>query len=127
ELSEGEQLMVGEAIDTLEAMVAGVVELRVPQPVPALIAVLDRVGEGVEAPQRAPEPEKAAAPAAPEYVPEPEPKTPEPAAADPPQPRARAPRAGRCGGPRRRGRARRSRPGGHARAAPAAPRRRPRP
>src|SRR4029077_11734218 len=83
ELSEGEQLMVGEAIDTLEAMVAGVVELRVPQPVPALIAVLDRVGEGVEAPQRAPEPEKAAAPAAPEYVPEPEPETPEPAAAEP--------------------------------------------
>jgi chemosensory pili system protein ChpA (sensor histidine kinase/response regulator) len=46
ELSEAEQLMVGEAIDTLEAMVAGVVELRVPQPVPALIALLDRVGEG---------------------------------------------------------------------------------
>jgi chemosensory pili system protein ChpA (sensor histidine kinase/response regulator) len=45
ELSEGEQLMVGEAIDTVEAMVAGVVELRVPQPVPALIALLDRVGE----------------------------------------------------------------------------------
>ena len=80
ELSEGEQLMVGEAIDTLEAMVAGVVELRVPQPVPALIAVLDRVGQGVEATQRAPEPEKAAAPAAPEYVPETEPDTPEPPA-----------------------------------------------
>jgi chemosensory pili system protein ChpA (sensor histidine kinase/response regulator) len=83
ELSEGEQLMVGEAIDTLEAMVAGVVELRVPQPVPALIAVLDRVGEGVEASQRAPEPEKAAAPAAPEYVPEAEPEIPELAAAEP--------------------------------------------
>jgi chemosensory pili system protein ChpA (sensor histidine kinase/response regulator) len=46
ELSEAEQLLVGEAIDTLETMVAGVVELRVPQPVPALIALLDRVGEG---------------------------------------------------------------------------------
>src|SRR5262249_27966960 len=68
ELSEGEQLMVGEAIDTMEAMVAGVVELRVPQPVPALIALLDRVGEGAEAAPRAPEPDKAAAPAAPEYV-----------------------------------------------------------
>jgi chemotaxis protein histidine kinase CheA len=37
ELSEAEQLLVGEAIDTLEAMVANVVELRVPQGVPALI------------------------------------------------------------------------------------------
>jgi chemosensory pili system protein ChpA (sensor histidine kinase/response regulator) len=80
ELSEGEQLMVGEAIDTVEAMVAGVVELRVPQPVPALIAVLDRVGEGVEAPQRAPEPEKAAAPPAPDYIPEVELEIPESAA-----------------------------------------------
>ena len=49
ELSEAEQLMVGEAIDTLEAMVSGVVELRVPQPVPALIALLDRVGEAAGA------------------------------------------------------------------------------
>jgi chemosensory pili system protein ChpA (sensor histidine kinase/response regulator) len=65
ELSEGEQLMVGEAIDTMEAMVAGVVELRVPQPVPALIALLDRVGEGAEGAPRAPESDKAAAPAAP--------------------------------------------------------------
>ena len=68
ELSEGEQLMVGEAIDTMEAMVAGVVELRVPQPVPALIALLDRVGEGAEAAPRASEPDKAAAPAAPADV-----------------------------------------------------------
>ncbi|HXZ54873.1 MAG TPA: Hpt domain-containing protein [Burkholderiales bacterium] len=49
ELSEAEQLMVGEAIDTLEAMVSGVVELRVPQPVPSLIALLERVGEGAGA------------------------------------------------------------------------------
>ena len=68
ELSEGEQLMVGEAIDTLEAMVAGVVELRVPQPVPALIALLDRVGEGAEASPRAPASDEAAAPSAPSYV-----------------------------------------------------------
>src|SRR5882672_181220 len=67
ELSEGEQLMVGEAIDTLEAMVAGVVELRVPQPVPALIALLDRVGQGSDAaPPAVPEPK--AAEAAPAYV-----------------------------------------------------------
>jgi len=57
ELSEGEQLLVGEAIDTLEAMVAGVIELRVPQGVPALIALLDRVGEGADAaPRASPEP-----------------------------------------------------------------------
>ena len=62
ELSEAEQLLVGEAIDTLETMVAGVVELRVPQPVPALIALLDRVGEGAEPPSRLPEQEEAAAP-----------------------------------------------------------------
>ena len=48
ELSEAEQLLVGEAIDTLEAMVASVIELRVPQPVPALIALLERVGEGAD-------------------------------------------------------------------------------
>jgi len=79
ELSEGEQLMVGEAIDTLEAMVAGVVELRVPQPVPALIALLDRVGEGVEAAPRMPTP-AAVSPEAPVYVPEAEPVWAEPAA-----------------------------------------------
>ena len=48
ELSEAEQLLVGEAIDTIEAMVARVIELRVPEPVPALIALLERVGEGAE-------------------------------------------------------------------------------
>ena len=53
ELSEGEQLLVGEAIDTLEAMVASVIELRVPKPVPELIALLDRVGEGAGAEPRA--------------------------------------------------------------------------
>jgi chemosensory pili system protein ChpA (sensor histidine kinase/response regulator) len=78
ELSEGEQLMVGEAIDTLEAMVAGVVELRVPQPVPALIALLDRVGEGAEAAPRVPTPQ--AAPEIPAYVAEPEPAEAAPAA-----------------------------------------------
>ncbi|HKW39019.1 MAG TPA: Hpt domain-containing protein [Burkholderiales bacterium] len=73
ELSEGEQLLVGEAIDTLEAMVAGVVELRVPQPVPALIALLDRVGESVEAAPRPPAQEPAVeAPAA--YASEAEPE-----------------------------------------------------
>ncbi|HVQ62217.1 MAG TPA: Hpt domain-containing protein, partial [Burkholderiales bacterium] len=67
ELSEAEQLLVGEAIDTLEAMVANVVELRVPQGVPALIALLDRVGQGsVAATPAAPEPK--AAEAAPAYL-----------------------------------------------------------
>src|SRR5690242_4747259 len=45
ELSEQEQLLVGEAIDTLETMVASVIGLRVPQPVPELIALLERVAE----------------------------------------------------------------------------------
>ncbi|HET7200017.1 MAG TPA: Hpt domain-containing protein, partial [Burkholderiales bacterium] len=45
ELSEEEQLLVGEAIDTLETMVASVIGLRVPQPVPELIALLERVAE----------------------------------------------------------------------------------
>jgi chemosensory pili system protein ChpA (sensor histidine kinase/response regulator) len=84
ELSEGEQLMVGEAIDTLEAMVAGVVELRVPQPVPALIALLDRVGQGIEPAPRA-RVQEAAAPEAPPYLPETEPVGTESApAAEPP-------------------------------------------
>jgi len=77
ELSEGEQLMVGEAIDTLEAMVAGVVELRVPQPVPALIALLDRVGEGVDAEPRTSAEEQAMPEAAPPYASEAEPEAPE--------------------------------------------------
>src|SRR5206468_9320857 len=68
ELSEGEQLMVGEAIDTLEAMVAGVVEMRVPQPVPALIALLDRVGEGADAAPRTSAKEQAMPEAGPAYA-----------------------------------------------------------
>src|SRR5216117_516388 len=45
ELSEDEQSLVGEAIDTIEAMVASVVELRVPRAVPKLVARLERIGE----------------------------------------------------------------------------------
>src|SRR5882672_3749837 len=84
ELSEGEQLMVGEAIDTLEAMVAGVVELRVPQPVPALIALLDRVGEGADAAPRTSAQDKGAPETTPVYAGEAESEAleDEPAAAD---------------------------------------------
>src|SRR6266705_2303058 len=45
ELSEEEQSLVGEAIDTIETMVASVVELRVPRPVPELVAQLEHIGE----------------------------------------------------------------------------------
>jgi len=45
ELSEEEQSLVGEAIDTLETMVASVVELRVPPAVPTLVARLEHIGE----------------------------------------------------------------------------------
>jgi len=45
ELSEEEQSLVGEAIDTIEAMVASVVELRVPRAVPELVARLEHIGE----------------------------------------------------------------------------------
>src|SRR3989441_4791066 len=45
ELSEDEQSLVGEAIDTIETMVTGVVELRVPRSVPELVARLERIGE----------------------------------------------------------------------------------
>jgi chemosensory pili system protein ChpA (sensor histidine kinase/response regulator) len=45
ELSEDEQSLVGEAIDTIETMVANVVELRVPRAVPALVARLEHIGE----------------------------------------------------------------------------------
>src|SRR5882672_9474148 len=84
ELSEGEQLMVGEAIDTLEAMVAGVVELRVPQPVPALIDLLDRVGEGADAAPRTSAQDKGAPETTPVYAGEAESEAleDEPAAAD---------------------------------------------
>src|SRR5439155_905640 len=44
ELSEDEQSLVGEAIDTIETMVTGVVELRVPRSVPELVARLERIG-----------------------------------------------------------------------------------
>jgi chemosensory pili system protein ChpA (sensor histidine kinase/response regulator) len=45
ELSEEEQSLVGDAIDTLETMVASVVELRVPPAVPELVARLEHIGE----------------------------------------------------------------------------------
>ncbi len=45
ELSEDEQSLVGEAIDTIETMVASVVELRVPRAVPELVARLEHIGE----------------------------------------------------------------------------------
>ncbi|HYS58249.1 MAG TPA: Hpt domain-containing protein, partial [Burkholderiales bacterium] len=45
ELSEEEQSLVGEAIDTIETMVASVVELRVPRAVPELVARLEHIGE----------------------------------------------------------------------------------
>ena len=51
ELSEDEQSLVGEAIDRLEAMVASVVELRVPRAVPELVARLEHIGEQAGAPQ----------------------------------------------------------------------------
>ncbi len=44
ELSEEEQALVGEAIDAVEAMVMGVLEFRVPGPVPALVARLEQIG-----------------------------------------------------------------------------------
>jgi chemosensory pili system protein ChpA (sensor histidine kinase/response regulator) len=51
ELSEDEQSLVGEAIDTIETMVASVVELRVPRAVPELVARLEHIGEQTGAPQ----------------------------------------------------------------------------
>ncbi len=51
ELSEEEQSLVGEAIDTIETMVASVVELRVPPPVPELVARLEHIGEQAGAPR----------------------------------------------------------------------------
>jgi chemosensory pili system protein ChpA (sensor histidine kinase/response regulator) len=50
ELSEEEQTLVGEAIDTIESMVAGVVEMRVPAPVPDLVARLEHIGAQAPAP-----------------------------------------------------------------------------
>ena len=71
ELSEAEQLLVGEAIDTLEVMVAGVIELRVPQAVPELIALLERVGEGAGAAPSSAARETKPAPRAPAPAPKP--------------------------------------------------------
>ena len=51
ELSEDEQSLVGEAIDTIETMVANVVELRVPRAVPELVARLEHIGEQADASQ----------------------------------------------------------------------------
>src|SRR5439155_24779367 len=51
ELSEDEQSLVGEAIDTIETMVASVVKLRVPRAVPELVARLERIGEEADVSQ----------------------------------------------------------------------------
>jgi chemosensory pili system protein ChpA (sensor histidine kinase/response regulator) len=59
ELSEEEQSLVGEAIDTIETMVASVVELRVPRAVPELVAQLESIGEQAAARQE-PAPEEGA-------------------------------------------------------------------
>src|SRR6266571_1792241 len=53
ELSEEEQSLVGEAIDTIEAMVSKVIELRVPDAVPQLVARLEHIGAQAPAPQPA--------------------------------------------------------------------------
>jgi chemosensory pili system protein ChpA (sensor histidine kinase/response regulator) len=67
ELSEEEQSLVGEAIDTIEAMVASVVELRVPRPVPELVARLEHIGEqaGVSQGSTTPEEREPVPPSAP--------------------------------------------------------------
>ncbi|MGB5080562.1 MAG: Hpt domain-containing protein [Burkholderiales bacterium] len=44
ELSEEEQSLVGEAMDTIDSMVSGVLEMKVPAPVPGLVERLERVG-----------------------------------------------------------------------------------
>src|SRR5216117_1317233 len=58
ELSEDEQSLVGEAIDTIETMVTGVVELRVPRSVPELVARLERIGEQAGVSQESTPPEE---------------------------------------------------------------------
>src|SRR6266850_3028598 len=58
ELSEDEQSLVGEAIDTIETMVASVVELRVPRAVPALVARLEHIGEQAGVPEESAPKEK---------------------------------------------------------------------
>src|SRR6195256_5247503 len=62
ELSEEEQSLVGEAIDTIETMVASVVELGVPRAVPELVARLERIGEGAGVRQESALEEKEPAP-----------------------------------------------------------------
>ncbi|TMG76499.1 MAG: hybrid sensor histidine kinase/response regulator, partial [Betaproteobacteria bacterium] len=52
ELSEAEQSLVGEAIDTIDAMVSSVIELRVPGAVPRLVAQLEDIGAQAPAPQK---------------------------------------------------------------------------
>src|SRR3989475_728177 len=64
ELSEDEQSLVGEAIDTIETMVTSVVELRVPRPVPALVAQLEHIGEQAGVSQESTREEKEPAPPA---------------------------------------------------------------
>jgi chemosensory pili system protein ChpA (sensor histidine kinase/response regulator) len=51
ELSDEEQSLVGDALDTIESMVSSVLELVVPSPVPSLVEQLERLGGQVEAPQ----------------------------------------------------------------------------
>src|SRR5712664_2942401 len=62
ELSEDEQSLVGEAIDTIETMVTSVVELRVPRPVPELVARLEHIGEQAGVSQESTPEEKEPAP-----------------------------------------------------------------
>src|SRR5437899_10066273 len=62
ELSEDEQSLVGEAIDTIETMVTTVVELRVPRPVPELVARLEHIGEQAAVSQESTPEEKEPAP-----------------------------------------------------------------
>jgi chemosensory pili system protein ChpA (sensor histidine kinase/response regulator) len=62
ELSEEEQSLVGEAIDTIETMVTSVVELRVPRPVPELVARLEHIGEQAGVSQESTPEEKEPAP-----------------------------------------------------------------
>jgi chemosensory pili system protein ChpA (sensor histidine kinase/response regulator) len=45
ELSEEEQALVGQAIETIDSMVTSVTELKVPVPVPDLVARLERAGD----------------------------------------------------------------------------------
>ncbi|HEY6240425.1 MAG TPA: Hpt domain-containing protein [Burkholderiales bacterium] len=63
ELSEEEQSLVGEAIDTIETMVTDVIELRVPRAVPELVARLEHIGEQAGTPREsAPDADLARAP-----------------------------------------------------------------